>query len=418
MPANAISRLARFGISALVVLGIALCIHVKNILGLAAVLLLLLGIGLLFFKRWRPLLNSQEKILIAVFAAHFAAQLLALWVAGFDEEATSKLERTWLLVSVIPVYFAINAIKLSALVLWGSAIGGAVLASVLASYEVFFLEEYRADGSTNAIIYGNICVVFACISLASLPWFNLHLRNWRWLPFIGLGCGIFAAVLSASRGSWVALLVVLLCFAFIHRHYFKRRQLLVGGVFAIIAILLAWNHLQILSDRMSSAFVSLSHYSDAPIDDPVRGESANRRLEMWQASWKIFVDSPFLGAGLGNFRQLAQEQVEQGLRHPYTALHENPHNQFISTLVSGGLIGLGTLCAVMLLPLLIFYRTLSHPDTELASLSVGGTVFVLAFATGMLTDSLLERSLAATFFLVVLALTLALHRIRLRTIES
>lgn len=74
------------------------------------------------------------------------------------------------------------------------------------------------------------------------------------------------------------------------------------------------------------------------------------RLELARAGWRAFLESPFLGLGLDNFRHVA---------HRYNPLAQgsDPHNMWIDLLAKVGLFGTAALCVMIAGWFLLLLRT-------------------------------------------------------------
>jgi O-antigen ligase len=132
-----------------------------------------------------------------------------------------------------------------------------------------------------------------------------------------LPVGLFAVLLTASRGGFMAALVALAgCGIILSRHpsRFVRRgwmaiPLLLGG----LAFLVPHATLQ----RLGTIREQL-----------VRGD-LNQRVNIWDAGWRAFCHAPFLGTGAGTFVSAAG-----------TATVDTAHNTALSIAVEGGIVGL------------------------------------------------------------------------------
>jgi O-antigen ligase len=144
-------------------------------------------------------------------------------------------------------------------------------------------------------------------------------RRWpeRLLALGYLPLGLFAVLLTASRGGFLAALVALAgCAALLMR---GRGETIVAAAMALPAIAAAlWFTIPYeIFERL------------ATIPAQLEGGDLNQRLNIWSAGWHAFVRAPLLGTGAGTFVDAA------GLAPIDTA-----HNTALSLLVSGGLCAL------------------------------------------------------------------------------
>jgi len=146
----------------------------------------------------------------------------------------------------------------------------------------------------------------------------------RLLAFGYLPLGLFAVLLTASRGGFVAALVSLGgCGLLLAR---GRRRALLAAVLALPALAAAvWLLIpREIFDRL------------ATIPAQLAGGDLNQRLNIWSAGWQAFRQAPLAGSGAGSFVSAA------GLAPIDTA-----HNTALSLLVGGGL------CALFLASILL-----------------------------------------------------------------
>jgi hypothetical protein len=151
-------------------------------------------------------------------------------------------------------------------------------------------------------------------------------RRWpgRLMALGFLPLGLFAVLLTASRGGFLAAIVALAGSAILLTRGHARR--VAAGVFALPPFLVAlWFILPGATlDRL------------ATIPEQLRNGDLNQRLNIWSAGWRAFVNAPFFGTGAGTF---------------VSAAHLSPidtaHNTALSIAVGGGL------CALMLATALV-----------------------------------------------------------------
>ncbi|HEY1768354.1 MAG TPA: O-antigen ligase family protein [Terracidiphilus sp.] len=139
----------------------------------------------------------------------------------------------------------------------------------------------------------------------------------RWLALGYLPLGLFAVLLTASRGGFLAALIALAgCGALLLR---GRGRTAAAAVFALpLAGAALWfaTPPEIL-DRL------------ATIPEQLQSGDLNQRLNIWSAGWHAFTQAPLFGAGAGTFVSAA------GL-----AAMDTAHNTALALVVEGGLCAL------------------------------------------------------------------------------
>lgn len=172
-----------------------------------------------------------------------------------------------------------------------------------------------------------------------------------------LPLGLFALLLTASRGGFLAGLVVLCGCGFL---LVRRRNKTVLATVVALPVLAAalWFLIP------SAVFERL-----ATIPEQLQGGDLNQRLNIWSAGWQAFARAPLIGSGAGSFVAAA------GLAPIDTA-----HNTPLSIVVGGGL------CALFLAVCIV----------ALAVRSVFATRGSLRVALGATLLAWIMTSLAAT----------------------
>ena len=141
-----------------------------------------------------------------------------------------------------------------------------------------------------------------------------------------LPLGLFAVLLTASRGGFLAAVLALVgCASLLARGHGRR---VLAGAVALPAIAAAlWTIVPY------ETFARL-----ATISEQAQGGNLNDRVNIWAVGWRAFAQAPLLGYGAGSFVSAA------GL-----APIDTPHNTALSILVSGGLCALFLAVAIVAL---------------------------------------------------------------------
>ena len=184
--------------------------------------------------------------------------------------------------------------------------------------------EAMAAGQTRFAAYGQDPNDVARFLDLGFPLAALLLASEsRWPPrLLALGylpLGLFAVLLTASRGGFLAAIVALAgCGALLARERGRAVPAMLLVLLLAVAVLWAAVPREVF-DRL------------ATIPAQLQGGDLNQRLNIWSAGWQAFTHAPLLGAGAGAFVDAA------GL-----AAIDTAHNTVLSLLVSGGL------CALLL----------------------------------------------------------------------
>jgi O-antigen ligase len=187
----------------------------------------------------------------------------------------------------------------------------------------------RASGPVgDPNYYGQILIVAACVGL--VYGFRAPKAAQRLVAFGSVVVISYAILLTYSRGTMLALFLIVVIMAFLR--YFKGWQiaLLVFLLVGVVAVVPAFR------DRIASVS-SVSSATQQTGSDPNADQSTQGRATEMLAATHVFLDHPLLGVGPANFplyyRQYA-EQIDRGAQAQRQA-----HNMYISQLAELGLVG-------------------------------------------------------------------------------
>jgi len=212
-------------------------------------------------------------------------------------------------------------------------------------------------------------------------------KRLRTLAAITLVCCAGALVLTASRGGFASFLAVLVLGAvYIARQAKSRRWLLIGGGFvAVLALVLFFG-------LVRSPWVQ-------------EDQSAAMRLLFWGFALTLFVRSPIIGVGYGNFRDLYNlPGITSGVF--------DVHNLYLQLLSETGLLGFLSFACLIALVIRRCLRNLRRKDLDLRTVvNFAGLGAVVALLLHGFVDFLFIVSPQFTaLFWLILALVVAADR--------
>jgi O-antigen ligase len=393
-------RFLRFGICALVVFAVAAHGGVED----WARAVFESGAGLLFlaWSLWLYFNGGEQPVYspllppLAALALIILGQLFFRWTAS---PYNTRMELLLLLAYLIILFLAVQAFRTledwRGFVWFGMLFGFSVslftiLQHLTSNGKLYWFRQIRSGGMPfGPYVNRNHFAGFAelVLPLALVPLVLGRVRRERW-PVVGLFAvlPIGALLLSASRGGLVSFgaeLGVLALVLILRRGMSK--QLLPGVTVLLVALLLvSWLGVGQILERLSS--VQLLEVS------------AGKRASMRGDTWRIFLDRPFVGTGLGTL---------QLVYPPYESLYDgkivnHTHNDYLEALAETGILG-GICCAwflgVLLVQSLERLRQFNHSLS--GALSLSG----LAACSGFLVHSLVDFNLhipsnALLFFLM------------------
>ena len=308
--------------------------------------------------------------------------------------------RFFIVIPVLMLLLYINDYKI--LLLFGSAVG-AITGFIWAYHEVFDLNAPRANGGLVSIMFGNVAVILASLSLVAFFYFikkgNLYISL---LFLLSIIFGVGASLLSGSRGGWVAIVFVFLFVFFQNRNFFigniKIACVLFGGAFVLLALLVP--------------YTNFLHRTDVVIDEVVhyfgggaKGSSSGVRFEMWKMSYYMFEDHPIFGVGRESSVEFKKALVEEGKVTQLATTFGHAHNAFFDALGYRGLVGLLLEIMIYLVPFYLFYRkNKEYKDNwDVRVYALSGCTIPLVYIFAGLTEVLFAHKIGVTMytFLVV-----------------
>jgi len=259
---------------------------------------------------------------------------------------------------------------------------------------------FRASGFfSNPMTYGHSSAMWGPLAFS---FFLVFSREKKWLILSGLSllCILIGLYSCHTRGSWIAVFFGLLSVALLWRVKW-------GLIFLVVA-LLGGAILGLLIPAFSERVVS--------IFDPNFNSNVSR-MYIWKAHFAIFKDYPWFGSGM-NYNPYLVDDYFNKLGVPST-YHQvgHAHNTYLQWLAGTGIIGflayMSFITGALLLSLKEYFITEINQKFLRALLlgSVGGQ---LAFHFGGLTECNFRDAEVKSFFLMLIALALAIRFQRAR----
>lgn len=281
--------------------------------------------------------------------------------------------------------------------------------------------DYREMYVTSLIAGLTVCAVLATYNLVQLYWFPEWVRGIRvfkgaydtapfvdrilYTPILALGTYLCLNKLFTTSGvkrlaliAIAALLTLNLSFsggragmvmfgalfvALVFEHIKARRQAIaICFIIAPLVLFTAYKTEDYFAQRVDHAISDIQAFHKNP------NTSVGLRLVYWTTSFQVFSEHPFFGVGSGDFQK--EYAAAKPAKWASTPDSFNPHNQFLMTGVTTGMLGLFAL-------LNIFYSAIrSRADTRMISVLLGFTVVCLF-------ESYLWRSNTALAFSLMVA---------------
>ena len=280
---------------------------------------------------------------------------------------------------------------------------GVLFASAAASCGVAFIQragglhlgpvhigaEHRVSSTMFTMtLAGILCQLAVFGSAVALSPRAARFRVWIAIAVVMM----FAALLlTMTRGAWIAVFAGLIAVCVLLRS----RALALATVLAIAVMFLYTHHYRNDQGRTLAVDTFATEQAD---------RNVATRLVLWDISWKMFLDHPLLGVGMGDYSREAEKRLAE--RHVRTTV--DSHNIYLQILATRGLVGF--------IPFVAYWVVLVMTLWKLARRAVKGSlarhyaIGALGATAAVLVGALTENNIddaevfAAFMFLAGLAL--------------
>jgi O-antigen ligase len=340
---------------------------------------------------------TDSRWVILAFAAQLAFMVFYMLTRGRNP---AVLESSWRMLMAATAMLAIQCARPGSRPLWWGIWGGALAAAAVAAWQRWVLDLDRAGGYMNPITFGDLSLVLALLSLASMLDVGAVRRSWG--PALGALGGFAGSLLSGSRGGWLVLPFAIALFI-MQRRTVPRRLAVGLPLLACAMVLLAWFVPGTgVRERVDVGLHDLSLYLNG---NPLP-TSLSVRLELWKAALMLAREHPLLGIETAHYKAQMQAWIATGQLKPWVFAPPEPphlHNDILQVLVTRGIPGLVFWIPTLLAPLLFFVRHLRlapGPGAHYAA-ALAGVLLVLAYFCFGLTEVIFWSRKASAFYAVL-----------------
>lgn len=356
------------------------------------------------FRHQRPGLRfaRDDYAVAGAFVTYF---LVALATTAWLGNDFGDLDQPLRAALAVPVLWMLLRLPYDLRWLWGGIAAGVTLSVGVGWWQLNVLQLDRAEGYLNIIHFGNIALVFGAFCAAGLQWAGRLPRRQRllwWAAFaLGIGSSAYSIVASGSRGSWVALPVLVLLYALA---FLNRRNLLLAGGAGVAALLVLMAVFQLpdnpLRERYDAAVRDVQLYLQGEADT-----SLGARFVMWHGAMLNIPERPLLGWNFQEYDARIHERVASGeLDEVALKFTDNLHNSYLQAVAFQGLPGLLALLAVYLVPLAGFLRRIRHADMTVRVLAYCGAAVCASYVLFSLTQVILRRNNGIMFYVLAVVI--------------
>ncbi len=368
-------------------------------------LLLLASLFFIGMKRSTWGLGREFKLIGLGLLLYFIVMALSVWLDGGKISEIDRASRAVMAVVMIPL-LASTPVRLPSL-LSGCGVG-ALLAFGIAIYDKFVLGYARAFDDVMPIQSGNIAMSLGLFCLCGLLWAQKK-RNFLFSFFMVLGtcAGMGASFLSGTRGGWVLLPIILFTIVMLFKESLYRKSTLA----MVVSVLLCGAFFVVqpqsgVEARIELAQNDISQY----IDKTNLNTSLGVRLQLWQSAWQSFTEKPLFGWGNHGVRESQKAQLVRGEISQFIYdFNSHAHNQFLDEMAKRGIVGLGMLLLMMLIPLFLVKKRLYQPHND--DVHCGAALVIVTIFSSIdycLSQAFFGHNSGITFFVSSLVIAVSI----------
>ncbi|MFQ2373524.1 O-antigen ligase family protein [Aeromonas caviae] len=364
---------------------------------------LLLLASLCFFgvRRLSWKLPPELKLIGFSMLLYFIVMAISVWLDGGKISEIDRPSRALMAAAMLPLLASVP-VRLP-LLLSGFGIG-AILAFGIAVYEKFALSFDRAFADSMPIQSGNIAMSLGLFCLCGMFWAQKKGKlAFSLFMLVGACGGMGASFLSGTRGGWVLLPVILVTIGMLFKECLSRKRAIamIAGALLCGGFLIAQPQSGVEA-RIEQAQSDISQY----LDKTNLNTSLGIRFQLWRSAWQSFTEKPLFGWGNHGIRESQKAQLERGgISQFIYDFNSHAHNQFLDEMAKRGIVGLGALLALLLIPLVLVKQRLRQPhnaDVHCGSVLVIVTVF--SSIDYCLSQAFFSHNSGITFFVTALVL--------------
>jgi len=394
------------GIAFLLFLYPTLMFAVKGGMNGAFLLLLLLSLGVLVFRPremsgvvWDKEVTYYLLAMAALPIAIFLSQTYHHHYGGHPYDAASRF------LLAVPVFLLLRRVRLNVVTVVQY---GFPVAAIIGCLMVKPIAQGRSGISTMDLIhFGDFELMLGMLSLFSINWTGRDALSVRILKVLGFVAGIYASMMSGSRGGWLALPVFLFIFVYFRLGKISLKTIVIMMLALVMTGFLAYTSSQTIHQRVDETVNNLTTFWQGNVDT-----SSGVRLQLYRAAAEIVAQNPVFGVGPEGFKGEMDAMQQAGKITPLAAdLGKGEvHNELLSKTAGLGVPGLLAMLMIYLIPARIFYRALRAAAPTMRQSGLLGLIFVSGFMVFGLTVEVLNLTMAAAFYGLTIAVLLAACR--------
>jgi len=357
-----------------------------------AILLWVIALFRLAFERKKEPLTDNHKRVIWAGIAVFIGAALSWYFSPYAPLPFKRLEPDLRFILIGLVFISLYRTNISIKHIIISLSIASVSYGFSALYQTYELNLYRVHGDENAVTFGNGAFLVFSLTLFGASFFKNY---WQKIIIIILSLfSLYAAIRSGTRGSFLAVIPLILFYLIYIKPKTKHLLLAVAVILSVSSSAVIFTDLE---KRLSTAYKELSIYHKAT------KTSSGQRLEQWKGAACIFLEYPILGAGTRAFKEsLLEYKKECDVDIGGKGTYSQAHSFYFNTLATKGLIGC-TLMLIFIITIIKLTKTLPNDQRLLIY------VFLITTASYGLTVDLIFKTFMIDKHLILLAILLSIR---------
>ncbi len=372
-------------------------VSVKGIGPIIYVLLAFIGIYIIVTQKVNPFKVAPLRLFSWLTLGYFLVMVLSVFLSNEPTNGWIHLSRKsqFLLAPLVGIVLYTMKPPLENLLL-GTKIGAIVAGMIVLTEYLSGGYGMRLSGMLNANVFADNVTIVTLLSISNIA--QEKPKVYR-VSLFAVSFGALAVALSGSRGSILSFFLLVSAYLFfIYRYRGNLRQKKKSALAAVLGMCV----LVVTSLTMGS----ILHRVDAASEQVGAWEkgtnktsSVSVRLEMYTSGLKAFLDAPLIGYGYRNANVVAARYASPEAKQAISG-YTHLHNEFITNMVSAGIIGLIALCALFFLPLRLSIKALSR--RKFYKYGLMGFFLILGYMALGMTHGMLEWEHKNSLFLLYL----------------
>ena len=366
---------------------------VKILGNMILLILVILGLYIAIAEKKNPFKIQELKVFSWITVGYFFIMLLSILIAdGFDARFVSLGRKAHFLLAPL-IALSIYQIDLPFKNILLALKAGLIIIGIVVMVQ-FLLGSSRPSGMINANIFGDIAVAMLFLSIVQV--FNEKPKE-QIITFIAAIAGVVVIFLSGSRGSWLSFIILSITFILLVYKPFlmgnKKNQLFLVLFFSVL-----FGFIGTQTDagkKITNAVVNIQNWDNGD----KTYTSSGIRMEMWESSLEAAKNSPWFGYGYRNSNKEVSKYVDS---HNHTvSAFTHLHNEYLTNLLAGGLLGLVSLLVMLFAPIVFFYKNLKNQKTYYYASA--GILLSIGYATFGFTHIAFGEEHVNAFYIFMLA---------------